>query len=451
MFRLRRTTVALVECGNLYLRMSARRLTDRLSLGLVAMLYAGGVGALGAVAVFVLSHLAGSVVAELPPPFDSSSSSRVARYSPPPWTGDWSGDVSVSSVNSGLASEQPDASAREGVPLADPFGVALGAMANQSETDTEIATGVSEATRRSDASTGGTAAVATYRTVCVRLCDGAYFPVSFATTRDRFADDEQVCNSSCSSSARLFAHPNPGGRPEAMVDRQGKPYAELANAFRFRSVFDAACSCNGGSRDIMARGGTGNVTPISLVAVSAIPELVAAEPAPAEIVDAVTLPETARSVTVADHDVAVPADAPPAAAAPAQVVAALGDPVSSPTSAKAFSGYAAATPPVIIDAREALTAPPNPAVVEEKKDEATLLARRKKSAGRTSVAGEARARRAVQSKSGSDTGLVASVLSGLGLITKADTALANPSNKTRGATRFAVGYDIFQQNMLRDR
>src|SRR5580698_11017337 len=33
----------------------------------------------------------------------------------------------------------------------------------------------------------------TYRTLCVRSCDGAYFPISFATVPARFADDERTC------------------------------------------------------------------------------------------------------------------------------------------------------------------------------------------------------------------------------------------------------------------
>src|ERR1700761_7708591 len=33
----------------------------------------------------------------------------------------------------------------------------------------------------------------TYRTVCVRACDGGYFPISFATTPARFPDDEKTC------------------------------------------------------------------------------------------------------------------------------------------------------------------------------------------------------------------------------------------------------------------
>src|SRR4051795_8493000 len=37
----------------------------------------------------------------------------------------------------------------------------------------------------------------TYRTVCVRTCDGAYFPVSFATVPARFPDDEKTCKALC--------------------------------------------------------------------------------------------------------------------------------------------------------------------------------------------------------------------------------------------------------------
>src|SRR5712672_2927496 len=33
----------------------------------------------------------------------------------------------------------------------------------------------------------------TFRTVCVRTCDGAYFPISFATVPARFPDDERTC------------------------------------------------------------------------------------------------------------------------------------------------------------------------------------------------------------------------------------------------------------------
>jgi len=83
----------------------------------------------------------------------------------------------------------------------------------------------------------------TYRTVCVRLCDGFFFPISFATTPDRFAADESACRSRCSSSARLYVYPNPGGEPEQMTDVRGQPYTALKTAFLFRTNYDAGCTC----------------------------------------------------------------------------------------------------------------------------------------------------------------------------------------------------------------
>lgn len=83
----------------------------------------------------------------------------------------------------------------------------------------------------------------TFRTVCVRLCDGAYFPISFSTTRGRFDHDEAVCKSRCAAPARLFAIPNPGGSPETMRDRDGTSYIALPTAFQFRTGKTPGCSC----------------------------------------------------------------------------------------------------------------------------------------------------------------------------------------------------------------
>ncbi len=83
----------------------------------------------------------------------------------------------------------------------------------------------------------------TYRTVCVRLCDGYFFPISFAATPDRFAADEAACDARCSSGARLYVYPNPGGEPEQMRDVRGQPYTALKTAFLFRTNYVEACTC----------------------------------------------------------------------------------------------------------------------------------------------------------------------------------------------------------------
>jgi hypothetical protein len=83
----------------------------------------------------------------------------------------------------------------------------------------------------------------TYRTMCVRLCDGYYWPVSFATSMDAFERDEQVCRKSCGATVALYYYPNPGGEADAMVSLAGRPYKDLSTAFLYRSVYDPACKC----------------------------------------------------------------------------------------------------------------------------------------------------------------------------------------------------------------
>ena len=84
----------------------------------------------------------------------------------------------------------------------------------------------------------------TYRTVCVRTCDGAYFPVSFATVPARFPDDERSCKALCpAAEATLFAYRNPGEDINQAVSITGAPYSALPNAFKFRTEFNPSCGC----------------------------------------------------------------------------------------------------------------------------------------------------------------------------------------------------------------
>ena len=85
---------------------------------------------------------------------------------------------------------------------------------------------------------------ATYRTVCVRLCDGYYFPVSFSTLPNHFQRDEEVCHSKCASPAALYYHQNPGAGMDQAVDaRSNAPYTQLKTAFRYRKEYVNGCSC----------------------------------------------------------------------------------------------------------------------------------------------------------------------------------------------------------------
>ena len=84
----------------------------------------------------------------------------------------------------------------------------------------------------------------TFRTVCVRTCDGAYFPISFATVPARFPDDEKTCKALCpATEASLYAYRNPGEDMNQAVSINGQPYSASPNAFRFRQEFNPSCAC----------------------------------------------------------------------------------------------------------------------------------------------------------------------------------------------------------------
>lgn len=83
-----------------------------------------------------------------------------------------------------------------------------------------------------------------YRTMCVRTCDGYYFPISFSTTRENFDADAQSCSAMCpGAESSLFYYRNPGGTPQEMVSLQGDAYASLSTAFQYRKRIDSACTC----------------------------------------------------------------------------------------------------------------------------------------------------------------------------------------------------------------
>ena len=89
------------------------------------------------------------------------------------------------------------------------------------------------------------AMVGTYRTLCVRTCDGFYFPISFSATPVKFGEDERICKAQCpASEVMLFAHRNPGEDVSQATSTDGQQrYAKLPNAFRYRQTYDPSCSC----------------------------------------------------------------------------------------------------------------------------------------------------------------------------------------------------------------
>jgi hypothetical protein len=91
---------------------------------------------------------------------------------------------------------------------------------------------------------GNGAPAGTYRTVCVRTCDGFYFPVSYSTVPNRFAADTQTCQRLCpAAQVALYTYHNPGEEIEQAVSADGAAYTALPNAFRYRKELISGCSC----------------------------------------------------------------------------------------------------------------------------------------------------------------------------------------------------------------
>jgi hypothetical protein len=84
----------------------------------------------------------------------------------------------------------------------------------------------------------------TYRTLCVRTCDGYYFPISYSTVPSKFAEDEQICHRQCpAAEVALYSHRNPGEDVSRAVSTSGRLYTDLPTAFSYRKQLNAACNC----------------------------------------------------------------------------------------------------------------------------------------------------------------------------------------------------------------
>jgi hypothetical protein len=153
-----------------------------------------------------------------------------------------------------------------------------------------------------------------YRTLCVRTCDGYYFPISNSTSSTRFAEDEQACQKLCpASEVALYSHRNPGEEIAQAVANNGRLYKDMPNAFRYRREFVATCGCRmpgqswadalGQIRDSTVERGDIVVTeekakamsqpaaPATRTATPAAPRTDAKRPAPAEATDTGSTPD----------------------------------------------------------------------------------------------------------------------------------------------------------------
>ncbi|MBP0439749.1 DUF2865 domain-containing protein [Tianweitania sediminis] len=86
------------------------------------------------------------------------------------------------------------------------------------------------------------------RTMCVRTCDGYFFPLSYGVTKEEFGRDARSCQASCpSTEMRLYYHSVPDQEASAMVSADGdQPYSALPTANLYRNENSSApgsCGC----------------------------------------------------------------------------------------------------------------------------------------------------------------------------------------------------------------
>jgi hypothetical protein len=88
-----------------------------------------------------------------------------------------------------------------------------------------------------------------FRTMCVRTCDGYFFPMSNAASLRDFERDQKNCESSCPGTEMQVFYTRGIGDDSANMTSSvtGRPYAELPTAYLYKKqgIPDApACGCN---------------------------------------------------------------------------------------------------------------------------------------------------------------------------------------------------------------
>jgi hypothetical protein len=89
----------------------------------------------------------------------------------------------------------------------------------------------------------GVQAHAGSKEVCVRTCDGYFFPIGYSGSGGRSGDLQEMCKALCpNAEVALYSYPPSGDINEA-VGADGTRYADLPNALKYRKSVDSTCTC----------------------------------------------------------------------------------------------------------------------------------------------------------------------------------------------------------------
>jgi hypothetical protein len=79
--------------------------------------------------------------------------------------------------------------------------------------------------------------------LCVRGCDGGFFPITYTAKYSQLDDLDALCKAMCpGAEAKLYTQSQWKGL-ESAVSIDGEPYADHPNARKFETRYDASCGC----------------------------------------------------------------------------------------------------------------------------------------------------------------------------------------------------------------
>ncbi|MGO9007529.1 MAG: DUF2865 domain-containing protein [Beijerinckiaceae bacterium] len=79
--------------------------------------------------------------------------------------------------------------------------------------------------------------------LCVRSCDGGFFPLTSSARRGAGETLTDLCKALCPNADAYVYSRVPGQAIQTAVSLDGTPYADLPNALKYQKTFDPACTC----------------------------------------------------------------------------------------------------------------------------------------------------------------------------------------------------------------
>jgi hypothetical protein len=90
---------------------------------------------------------------------------------------------------------------------------------------------------------GGNGAIGGSQALCVRSCDGGFFPLNFSSRSAPTDELQQMCQALCPNTpVQLFTR-NPRSDISTALGADGTAYQDLPNALKYTKAFDPACAC----------------------------------------------------------------------------------------------------------------------------------------------------------------------------------------------------------------